>query len=75
MLRTEVNMKLKTPVYQQQAPAGLHTHEELRAMGLRPMPGELPRGLLKVCTAEYERMTGVFDLDQTEPIAPQAVSA
>ena len=68
-------MKTRTPVYEQQAPAGLHTREELEAMGLRPAPDELPRGLLKTWTDNSERMTGVFALEQTEPILTQAVSA
>ena len=75
MPQTEVAMKTRTPVYEQQAPVGLHTREELEAMGLRPGPGELPRGLLKIWTADSERMTGVFDLEQTEPIRARAVSA
>ncbi|WP_235514622.1 hypothetical protein [Deinococcus sp. Leaf326] len=68
-------MTSRTPMYRQQAPAGLHTHDELKAMGLRPRPGELPRGILKVRNGCDERMTGVFGLDQVEPIVAQAVSA
>ena len=75
MPQTEVAVKKRTPLYEQQAPVGLHTREELEAMGLRPGPGELPHGLLKIWTADSERMTGVFDLEQTEPIRVRAVSA
>ncbi|KQR37762.1 hypothetical protein [Deinococcus sp. Leaf326] len=75
MLRIEVTMTTRTPMYRQQAPAGLHTHDELEAMGLRPRPGELPRGVLKVRDGCDERMTGVFGLDQAEPIVGRAVSA
>lgn len=65
----------RIPVYRQQAPAGLYTREQLQTLGLRLMLGELPRALLKVCGADSEHTTGVFGLDQAEPLVSQAASA
>lgn len=68
-------MKIKTPIYWQQAPVGMHTYAELKDMGLRPRRDELPVGLLKVQGDNYEYTGGLFQIDQTEPITPQAVPA
>lgn len=59
---------MKIQLYEQVTPDGLYTTEALEALGMAVTPGQRPAALLRVRRPAYERLTGVYRLDQTEPL-------